>query len=340
MPETTVGFLMLVVAGAMNASFTLPMKFTRQWAWENTWLAWTLFALFLFPPVLALLVVPHLGEVYRDAGPGPVLVVAAFGAGWGVAQVFFGLAVEAIGIALTFSIVLGISAAVGSLLPFVRLHPEKLFTPVGCGIVAGVILVIAGVAICAVAGRRREAMTTAGFGPAARSRSMKSGLMLSIACGLGASFVNLGFSFGDSLLGSARKFGASPLGAPNAAWLPLMVAGGIPNLCYCLYLLSKNKTGSRFNGRTVGYWLLALLMAVFWFGSSQLYGISAGKLGGLGLIVGWPLFMSLIVIMASLLGVMTGEWKNSGRQPLRIQFAGVAMLVVAVFVLARASNGI
>ncbi|HLW81082.1 MAG TPA: hypothetical protein VKS20_03475 [Candidatus Acidoferrales bacterium] len=29
---------LLVVAGTMNGSFTLPMKFTRQWVWENTWL--------------------------------------------------------------------------------------------------------------------------------------------------------------------------------------------------------------------------------------------------------------------------------------------------------------
>jgi len=35
------------------------------------------------------------------------------------------LAVEAIGIALTFSVVLGLSAAVGSLIPLIRLHLTK-----------------------------------------------------------------------------------------------------------------------------------------------------------------------------------------------------------------------
>ena len=45
MNESVFGILLLVLAGAMNGSFTLPMKFTGKWAWENTWLAWTIFAL-------------------------------------------------------------------------------------------------------------------------------------------------------------------------------------------------------------------------------------------------------------------------------------------------------
>jgi L-rhamnose-H+ transport protein len=61
-------------------------------------------------------------------------------------------------------------------------------------------------------------------------------------------------------------------------------------------------------------------------------------MGVLGPILGWPLFMSLIVITASALGILTGEWKNTGKQPLRIQLTGVAFLVAAVFVLALASR--
>ena len=337
MSDTTLGLALLLVAGIMNASFTLPMKFTRAWSWENTWLAWSIFALILLPPVVTALTVPHVGDVYRDAGMGPTLLAATFGVGWGVAQVFFGLAVESIGIALTFSVVLGISAAVGSLLPLLRLHSGQLFTAAGGGVISGVVLVIIGVSVCAVAGRRREAVLSGAAGRA--DAAMGSGLILSILCGLGASFVNFGLTFGHPLLVSAEKFGAPPLWAPNAAWLPLMLAGSIPNILYCLYLLSKNKTHGKFaSGSFVGHALLALVMAIFWFGSTLLYGVSAGKMGVLGPILGWPLFMSLIVITASALGILTGEWKNTGKQPLRIQLTGVAFLVAAVFVLALASR--
>ena len=67
------------------------------------------------------------------------------------------------------------------------------------------------------------------------------------------------------------------------------------------------------------------------------YGASVPRLGSLGPAVGWPLYMSLIVIAASLLGIVTGEWKQTGRWPLAVQLTGVAALVVAIVSLSKAS---
>jgi L-rhamnose-H+ transport protein len=52
-------------------------------------------------------------------------------------------------------------------------------------------------------------------------------------------------------------------------------------------------------------------------------------------VVAWPAFMSLIVIMAMILGVVTGEWKGSGTKPLRIMYCGLGVLVAAIIVLSR-----
>jgi L-rhamnose-H+ transport protein len=60
----------------------------------------------------------------------------------------------------------------------------------------------------------------------------------------------------------------------------------------------------------------------------------------LGAVLGWPLFMSLIVIAASMLGIVTGEWKQSGRKPLAVQLVGVAVLILAIFILATASQAL
>ncbi len=334
MPEATFGVLLLILAAIMNANFTLPMKFTKKWAWENTWLAWTIFALLIFPPVMAYLTIPGLDDVYLQSGIGPVLLVAACGAGWGVAQVFFGLAVDSIGIALAFSMILGISAAVGSLLALFTKHSDKIMSQSGLIVLVGVILVIAGVAINAVAGRKREALL--GTGP--KNVSFASGLIFCIISGLGAALVGLGVEWGDSIRKAARFATAPEMWTPNAIWLPLMVAGAIPNLIYCIYLMRKNKTGNRFKEAGTGlYWLFAAIMAFFWFASTLMYGISAGKMGTLGGAVAWPLFMSLIVIVASVVGVLTGEWKGTGKGPVRIQLAGVAVLIAAVIVLSLAA---
>lgn len=333
MNQAGFGLLLLIIAGLMNASFTLPMKFTRRWSWENTWLAWTVVALVLLPVAVTWSTVPHLADVYRSTAASNLLSVIGFGAGWGIAQVLFGLAVDAIGIALTFSVVLGTSAAVGTLIPLLRLHPERINTTPGHELLAGIALVLAGVLVCAIAGRQRER----GVVRASATRSTAGGLLLALVCGFGAAFVNFGLAFGAPLIHSARSFGASLLPAANAVWMPLMLAGAVPNILYCVWLLRKNHTSGRFPEGGVSHWVLASIMAVFWFGSTVIYGFSTVKLGAWGPILGWPLFMSLIVITASLLGMLTGEWKNSGR-PLRIQWAGVALLVLAVFVLSNSSR--
>ncbi|HUX43156.1 MAG TPA: L-rhamnose/proton symporter RhaT [Terracidiphilus sp.] len=325
------GFLLLLVAGVANANFATPMKFTRRWAWENTWLAWTIFALLVIPSITTMTTVPALGEVYRQAGWKIVIGTALFGAGWGVAQVFFGLAVDAIGVSLTFSIVMGISAAVGSLVPLMRLHSELLFTRMGGDLVGGVLIMLFGVVVCALAGKRRE--SAQGRNGDEGSHRYGAGLLLAVLCGMGASFVNLGLAFGGAITAAASQQGASSLNAVNAVWLPIMVAGAVPNLAYCIYLLRKNDSVSRFCMGGLSHWLLALLMAVLWFGSTILYGLSTVRLGALGTVLGWPLFMSLIVISASVVGLLTGEWKNSGRTPIALQSAGVGLLTIAVFVL-------
>src|SRR5579862_9661005 len=39
------GMALVTLAGVMQGAFAFPMKFTRKWAWENIWLASSLFGL-------------------------------------------------------------------------------------------------------------------------------------------------------------------------------------------------------------------------------------------------------------------------------------------------------
>lgn len=336
MSSTFGGVLTLLVAGIANASFTLPMKYTRKWAWENTWLAWTFLALVALPFAAVLMTIPNLSMVYRTASPSSILEICGFGAGWGVAQVFFGLAVDMIGITLAFSIVMGASAAMGSLIPMIALHRDHLNSGAGWTVMGADAMVLLGVMLCAVAGKMREDSRAV---PQPSQKRASQGLLLAILCGLCASLMNLGVAFGTSLMQVARSFGANELSAINAVWLPLMLAGALPNVLYCIWLIRRNRTGHLFGERHVN-WALGAVMAVFWFGSTLLYGMGAGQLGNWGPILGWPLFMSLIVITATTLGVLTGEWKESGSRPIRIQWTGVTVLVLAIFVLAGATRSV
>jgi L-rhamnose-H+ transport protein len=236
-------------------------------------------------------------------------------------------------------VILGISAAVGSLIPLVRLHPEAMFQRGGLTVLAGVALVLVGVALAAVAGRRREAVMGMGPSGAHGKGSVMMGLLFATISGLGSALVNFGLAFGGAITSAARHLGANPLWAPNAVWMPLMVAGGIPNLIYCVYLMRRNSTAPRFRLPGSGAcWLLAAVMAFCWYGSTVMYGVAATQLGDLGPVLGWPLFMSLIVITATAWGVGTGEWKHAGKHALRTLSYGVGVLVLAIFVLGVSSR--
>jgi L-rhamnose-H+ transport protein len=329
--------LLVLTAAIMNAGFTLPMKRMHQWAWENIWLVWSVTALLVLPCLAALATIPRLLHGYGSLNPVDILRVILFGAAWGIAQVLFGLSVAQIGIALTFSLVLGISAAVGTVIPFVWLHPDLMLTRVGLLIWGGITLVSIGMAFCAMAGRLRERET--GATPRPHSRSFRRGLLLACISGLCASFMNLGVSFAGTLLSMAANHGSQPYWTLNAVWLPLLFGGAVPNILYCLYLLRRHRTFRNFQqASTSAYWLLAVLMAALWFGSTLLYGVANFNLGSLGPVLGWPVFMSLIVIIATLFGAITGEWRTSTAKPLRFQLAGIAMLILAVFLFSRAGS--
>lgn len=334
MQSTAGGMCLLILAGVMNASFSLPMKFVRSWAWENTWLLWSVFALLVLPGALAVAAIPSCGDILREHG-NVVVLVTVCGAAWGVAQVLFGLALDKIGIALTFSIVLGLSAAMGSLIPLIRLHADRLLTRAGFMSLTGIALVLAGVAASAVAGTIRDRRKQTGE---AKSAQVGVGLLMAIASGLCASMMNVGFAYGTPLASAAAAHGANSLWVTDEIWVPLMAGGAVPNLLYCIYLLIKRGSAASYTAPSFARNLpLAFAMGLLWFGSSVLYGIATVFLGELGPVVGWPLFMSLIVIIATLLGLWTGEWRGAARSAFRIQGFAVLVLVAAVIVLSRAT---
>lgn len=333
MAHAVAGLVLVTVAGVANATFTLPMKFARRWAWENIWLLWTILALIVLPVGAAVLSIPSLQSVYREAGVGTIAIIALCGAGWGLAQVLFGLSVDAIGIGLAFSIVLGISAAVGSIMPLLRLEQFATSSRVTGNVVLGVTLVLAGVLACAMAGNWREKALGKDM---VSTKSFGSGLTMAVCSGFCAAFMNIGVALGEPLLKIAAAHGATSQQVVYSVWLPLLCAGAVPNLLYCVYLLGRKRTWINFriqgSPTCAG---LTLIMAVLWFFSTALYGIATQWLGDLGVVVGWPVFMSFIVITASILGILTGEWRHSGRAPVLLQLTGMLLLVLAVVAFSR-----
>src|ERR1700722_9958219 len=149
--------LLVLCAAIMNAAYALPMKLNKKWQWEHTWFAFSILGVAVVPTIIALFTVPKLWSTYSTVSMGTLAAMVLFGASWGVSLVFFGLALTRLGLAITFAVCLGTSAAVGALTPLVVQHPELVMTRQGGLIFLGVIVIIVGVTLCGLAGKSRDA---------------------------------------------------------------------------------------------------------------------------------------------------------------------------------------
>ena len=59
MVNPSLGLAIVLFSGMLTASFAAPMKLSRRWNWENTWLVYATFALVLIPFALVAWAIPH-----------------------------------------------------------------------------------------------------------------------------------------------------------------------------------------------------------------------------------------------------------------------------------------
>jgi len=336
--QATLGAAIVVAGGLLHGSFALPMKRMLKWQWENTWLVYSVVATVLFPVFLAFLTVPSLRTVYANSAASTIALVAFFGFGWGVGSTLFGLGIARVGMALCFAIVLGITSSLGSLLPLLIRHPDQLATRNGITLLIGLAIVIAGIIACAVAGAVRE-KDQKGSAAATTKGSYAVGLIICIASGVLSPMLNFGFEFGGPIKDAAVALGARPDLAGNALWAPAMAGGFLANAGYALYLLARNKTWGLYAapGVSTGYWIGAVVMGLLWFGGVSIYGMGASTMGPLGAVVGWPVFMSMVIVTANVWGALSGEWTGASSRARRLSWLGIAILIAAIVVISRAA---
>jgi len=327
------GLALIVAAGLMAGDCMLPAKFARRWRWENTWLVFSVVSLVVLPWGLALALVDHLGAVYAMVTPGQFAVPLLFGAGWGVAQVLFGLSVQRLGLGLAYAIIIGLGTLLGTLVPLFVQHRAVVSRPVLTDVLAGIAVMLVGIALSAWAGQMRERRS----GAAESADNYTAAVVLAVLCGLLAPMLNYSFAFGQQIAEAAVTLGNPAVRAAYAVW-PVGLAGGlVPNLAYCLYLLRKNRSAGLFCSAS-GDAVWGMLMAVLWMGAFAFYGMSASYLGTFGTSIGWGLFQIFMIMTATLSGVLTGEWKGSPKRASGVLALGMICLISATALLAMANR--
>ena len=173
--------------------------------------------------------------------------------------------------------------------------------------------------------------------PTGKNPRMLIGLIIGVASGILCACWAVALEFVKPIGDVATAGGLNPEWAAAWAVTALILWGGAVSSClYCIVQLTRNRTWGRFRKPGVGLvLLLAAAMAVLHDAAVFFLGLGTFKLGEeLSVPVGYPVFISLAIIVGNVHGFRTGEWKGASRQSVVWIMAGIALLIIGVCVLA------
>lgn len=328
--------LLVVLASFFQGTFGLGMKKVAPLAWEAWWLVYAAVAMVAMPWIWALLTVPDLGGAVARAGGGPVMLGALFGFLWGVGGILFGLSVSYVGISLTYGIVMGLAGSIGSLVPLLQAGEHHRGVPY---VLAGVGLMMIGVAVVAWAGVRRDRGAGAGIAGIRQGREFRVGLVIAILSGVLSALLNVGFANAAPVAAAAAAGGALPRNSSLAAWVVVLGGAFLMNALYAGYLLARNRVwctrgGTEPPGQA---YLWAVVTGVLWFAALGVYGQGAALMGPMGPVIGWPMLLGLALIVSNLWAIRAGEWRGAAAA-MRLMFIGVAILIAACALLGYSNS--
>lgn len=119
----------------------------------------------------------------------------------------------------------------------------------------------------------------------------------------------------------------------------VMAGGFLTNLGYCFYRMHRNRTWGNFGGGTREL-ANPLLGGAMWMGAIAVYTSATTFLGVLGVSIGWALFQILMILTGNVAGMLTGEWRQMETRISRANFAGVALLFLAVVLIGAANYSV
>jgi L-rhamnose-H+ transport protein len=339
-PDPALGVVLHAIGGLASASFYLPFRSVKGWAWESYWLVGGVFSWVVAPWIFALVQTPQLFQVLAEAPPSALFWTYVFGVLWGIGGLTFGLTMRYLGIALGMAMALGYCAAFGTLMPplFRGELEDVARTTAGATVLFGVFVCLAGIVVSGMAGRSKELELTDEQKQAViHEFSFGKGVLVATAAGVLSACMSYGFAAGKPIALLAVRHGAHPLWQ-NLPVLVVVLAGGLTtNLIWCLSLNVRNKTAGDYRGSTRqaeplssntlrNNYVLCAVAGTIWYLQFLFYGMGTTLLGKFEF-SSWTLHMASIMIFGTVWGLILNEWKGSSKRTQLFNAAGLLTLV-------------
>ncbi len=333
------GILLIALGSIGAASFYVPFKKVKEWAWESYWLSQGVAAWLIAPWLFALIFIPagHLIPIIKESPVSAKYMAVLFGALWGFGGLTFGLSMRYLGVALGQSIALGLCAAFGTLIPAIVAGQNLFASRPGILTLTGVALTIAGIAVIGFAGSlKSKEMSDEEKRAAVKEFALKKGILIAIFSGIMSACFNFGYEAGKPIESVALAHGTNPLFQKNPTLIFILFGGFLTNLFYCGYLNIKNKTYHDYLGSSGSVFLnnlaFTFLAGFLWFLQFHFFGMGSSKLPAGMSVFGWSILMALNIAISNIWGIILKEWKGAGRKTIVILIIGILILILSTFV--------
>jgi L-rhamnose-H+ transport protein len=342
--QAILGVFFHFIGGFASGSFYIPFKKVKNWAWESYWIVGGFFSWLIVPFLAAWITVPDFLAIIGNTDGMTLFWTYFMGVLWGIGGLTFGLAMRYLGLSLGMSVALGYTSAFGSLIPPIyrdlvgsadanaATFSGMLHSASGQMVLAGVLVCLAGIAICGKAGMMKEnELPEDKKKESIQEFNLRKGLIVATISGILSACFNFGIEAGKPMAEIAVQQGSNPLFQNNVIFVVLLWGGLTTNLLWCLLLNARNKTFSDYTNKATplaSNYLFAAIAGTTWFLQFFFYGMGESKLGNGA--SSWILHMAFIIMVSSLWGITLREWKGVSKKTFGTIILGILTIMASV----------
>ncbi|WP_116090400.1 L-rhamnose/proton symporter RhaT [Sphingomonas crusticola] len=331
------------LGGLSSASFYVPYRGVKRWSWEIYWLTGGIFSWLLAPWFFASIQTQDLTGVLAQTPRATLLWPIFFGMLWGFGGLTYGLTMRYLGLSLGMAVVLGLCTVFGTLIPplFQGDFAAKLLdTASGNIVLLGLAVTMAGIIVVALAGARKDAALSPEQKAAAVAEfDFRKGIAVAIFSGIMSSCFAFGLAAGEPIKALSAAAGTGPLWTGLPILCLVMLGGLITNAIWCIYLITKNRSGGQWAGGgdaagapLLANFLLCALGGTLWYFQFFFYTMGESQMGRFGF-SSWTLHMASIIIFGTIWGFAFREWKDAAPRLKAMVWSGVGLLVLATIII-------
>jgi L-rhamnose-H+ transport protein len=249
-PNPALGVFFHWLGGLASASFYVPYRGVKNWAWETYWLVGGFFSWIIAPWLLALTMTRDLSEVLQQAPRSAILWAYFFGVLWGLGGLTFGLTMRYLGMSLGMAVALGYTAAFGTLMPPIfrgEFASQVLRTRSGLVILGGIAICLVGIAVAGAAGVSKEReLSDEQKRVSIKEFDLKKGLLVATFSGVMSACFAYGLAAGDPIKAITVQHGTAGLWQGLPVLVVVLAGGFTTNFIWCVILNVRNRTGHQY----------------------------------------------------------------------------------------------